>query len=273
MFYSRWRGGEPPDNDDEGLSILDLIKLDTLDSRLAALLWLLMENRSSLLVAAGPSNVGKSTLLRALLDFLPPTFHQLLLQGDYEDFKFTSSATPATTYLVAEEIGVWGYAEYLKGLQALRAFELLPRGYALGATIHGRTAKEVVYVLNRMIGIPLDLVAHLGTIITLSVKAGKNWNDEPIRRINAVDVILGSGDKLTIQALAAARSGEAQFEYLPDEDLRGVLQKKGLIGKQKIEEEIVEKSEVLSGLLKKGVASRQEVRAAIRGYHSKRKAK
>ena len=72
----------------EGLSILDIVNSGTLDCRLAALLWVLMEQRASVLVAAGPSYAGKTTLLHAMLDFLPPGQQKVTLRGYFEDFRF-----------------------------------------------------------------------------------------------------------------------------------------------------------------------------------------
>ena len=52
-------------------SIVELIRAGTLDAELAAQLWLLVEARVPIVVAAEAQGVGKSTLLHALLDFLP----------------------------------------------------------------------------------------------------------------------------------------------------------------------------------------------------------
>jgi energy-coupling factor transporter ATP-binding protein EcfA2 len=225
-----------------------------------------MENRASVLVAAGPSGAGKSTLLQALLDFLPPELKRIPLRGDYEDFQFVNSGHPEKTYLTSEEIGYWGYAEYLRGEQAVRAFELLPQGYALGATIHGRTSEEVIQVLHQMLGIPLDLIAHLGIIVNLRARAGTNWNDQPVRRVTSVDLVLPDKDGLAVQVLAARQYTEKGFDYLGEDDLQKALSGKGLIGKHHIKAEIEAREEYLSSLLQKGSTSRNGLRKAIRDY-------
>ncbi|MGD1120312.1 MAG: hypothetical protein ABR886_12670, partial [Dehalococcoidales bacterium] len=127
---------------DETLSILDVLRWGEFDFKLAGLLWILMEKRASVLVAAGPSWAGKTTLFHSLLDFLPPGINQVTLNGYYEDFKSISSKKPETTYLVTEEISNHQY-EYLWGYQVVKAFELTPKGYALGGTIHARNIREV----------------------------------------------------------------------------------------------------------------------------------
>src|SRR3989304_1724819 len=137
------------------LSILEIVKTGTLDLKLAGLLWLLMEHRASVLVAAGPSFAGKTTTLNVLLDFLPPNVKQVDLRGYGEDFKFLESATPADTYLVAEEFS--DYMDYVWGDTALRAFALVTNGYGLGGTIHARTAKEALLVLHEYLEVPLEV--------------------------------------------------------------------------------------------------------------------
>jgi len=73
-------------------SIVRLIADGTLDPSLAALLWLLAEARIPLVVAAGPSGTGKTTLLEALLDFLPVTAVRRELAGYAEDFGWLPEA-------------------------------------------------------------------------------------------------------------------------------------------------------------------------------------
>ncbi|NLE09259.1 MAG: hypothetical protein GX631_08400, partial [Dehalococcoidales bacterium] len=68
------------------LSILDVIASGTIDFKLAGLLWLVMEYRASVIVAAGPSWAGKTTLFHAMLDFLRPEVEHVTLRGYDEDF-------------------------------------------------------------------------------------------------------------------------------------------------------------------------------------------
>jgi hypothetical protein len=69
-------------------SVAALIDDRTLDAELAAVLWLLVEGRVPLLVGAGPRLVGKTTLLHALLDFLPPDVGTREIRGRAEDFSW-----------------------------------------------------------------------------------------------------------------------------------------------------------------------------------------
>ncbi len=74
------------------LSITQIIASGSLDAELAALLWLLVEGRVPVVVAAEPPLAGKTTTLTALMDFLPPGTRKLFLRGWVEDFDWLPDA-------------------------------------------------------------------------------------------------------------------------------------------------------------------------------------
>src|SRR3954447_6290007 len=74
-------------------SIVELIRAGTLDAELAATLWVLLEARVPLVVAGEAPAVGKSTLLHALLDFLPPDVRVVELAGVDETFDWLPQAS------------------------------------------------------------------------------------------------------------------------------------------------------------------------------------
>jgi hypothetical protein len=74
------------------LSITRIIAAGSLDAELAALLWILVEGRVPLVVAAEAPLAGKSTTLTALLDFLPSSVRRVFLRGWTEDFSWLPDA-------------------------------------------------------------------------------------------------------------------------------------------------------------------------------------
>ncbi|HZC33109.1 MAG TPA: hypothetical protein VE640_07460, partial [Candidatus Bathyarchaeia archaeon] len=73
-------------------SIVELIADGVLDAELAALAWLLIENRLPIVVGALARGVGKTTVLEALLDFVPPAVRRVDLAGAAEDFAWLPEA-------------------------------------------------------------------------------------------------------------------------------------------------------------------------------------
>jgi hypothetical protein len=266
QWWTDWTFRRMQDN----YSILDVVRFGTIDFKLAGLLWLLMEHRASAIVAAGPVWAGKTTMLHALLDFLPPDIEQVSLGGYVEDFRSLGSEKPEKTYLVTEEISNHSY-EYLWGYQVAKAFELLPRGYALGGTMHARNVREVAYILNAL-GVPLPLIAGLGVIVTLQVTRGRAFDDEPIRYVDTVSTLTLTKEGLTAQKLAWRHLPDEKFVYLPEQNLRETLVGKFPIGQSSVASEMEVRADYLSRLRGKGVVSRQALRKEIAGYYLSRSA-
>jgi len=246
-------------------SIIDVGNSGAIDFKLAGLLWLLMEHRASVLVAAGPSFAGKSTLLHALLDFLPPGIEKVTLRGYEEDFKLIGTGQPEKTYLITEEISNHSY-EYLWGRQVVKALELIPKGYALGGTIHARNIKEVAYVLNAL-GAPLPLIAGIGLVITLQVRYRHSYDGEPVRYVDTVSTIDHSREGLIAHLLATRQSVDDRFIYHTGQALHDALISKFGIKYNEISSQIELRGRFLSQLPDKGIIARAEVRKAILEYY------
>ena len=73
-------------------SVVQLLRDRLMDADLAALVWLLVEARLPLIVAAAGRRVGKSTVLEAMLDFLPPGTRRIDLGGEFESLAWLPEA-------------------------------------------------------------------------------------------------------------------------------------------------------------------------------------
>jgi flagellar protein FlaI len=169
----------------EPRTIVELIRGGTLDSELAAMLWLLVEGGVPLLVAGEGQGTGKSTLLRALLDFVPPATRVVELAGASETFAWLPQGSelgwpgasrpaskrvtikPDTTLLVAAELSdrlpayTWDGAARI----AVRAASI---GYGLAATMHADSLDAVFDELRRPpVALTDDELSHLGVVLIL----------------------------------------------------------------------------------------------------------
>lgn len=266
MVMYGWRGPGRFWESDNRLSVLELVNSGSLDLKLTAILWLIMEHRAPVLVAAGPSNAGKTTTLNVLLDFLPPAVKEVHLRGEGEDFGFLEKAVPAETYIVAAEFS--DYGDYIWGNTAIRAFELLTEGYGLGGTIHARTADEVVYILHEYLELPLSWLAHLGAIVTLRVTPGRTRMDEPVRRIATVSLVMPGAKDLALQVIASRQQGTDALVFASDRTLQAALSSKFAIGNLRVAPEILVRQQYLERLLKEGKVSRDEVRQAVVEFYT-----
>jgi hypothetical protein len=182
-------------------SIVELIAYGVLDPELAALAWLLIEARIPIVVAALARGVGKTTVLEALLDFLPASVRRIDLAGAAEDFAWlpeaaalgwpatgprvtsTQPVTPATTYLVAAELSEH-LPIYSGGAAARTLVRAASIGYGVGATIHADRLEEVHDELRATpVGLTDDELTYLGLV--LIVRAWREPDGSVVRRVVA----------------------------------------------------------------------------------------
>ncbi|MCA9881034.1 MAG: hypothetical protein KC442_24715 [Thermomicrobiales bacterium] len=154
--FSWWGSGPAPASP---LTLPELLGNGTLALEEAAILWAALAQRRSLTVIGGPSGLGKTTLLHALLPALPRETHRVYLRGCYETFAFLSDSrlSPDRCVLLANEISPH-LPVYLWGTAVQRTLEARSRGYPLLATAHGRSVTEFVASLT---GSPLRVPAPL----------------------------------------------------------------------------------------------------------------
>jgi hypothetical protein len=181
------------------LSVTELIAAGSLSAELAGLLWVALERRTSILVAAGPNGAGKTVTLTALLDFLPPTVARVHLDGMAEDFAFVDGAEPSSTYLLCNEISDH-LPLYLWGRRVRRLFDLLPLGFAVGATLHAETVEETLdFLRDPPLSIPDSLLARVPLVTTLIVRQTR---DEVVRRLAALHLVEERAGRLVHVPLA-----------------------------------------------------------------------
>jgi hypothetical protein len=196
------------------LSVTELIAAGSLSAELASLLWVALERRTSILVAAGPNGAGKTVTLTALLDFLPPTVARVHLDGMAEDFAFASSADPSNTYLLCNEISDH-LPLYLWGRRVRRLFDLLPLGFAVGATLHADTIEETLDFLRAPpLDVPVSLLARVPLVATLTMQRTRG---EVVRRLATLHLVEERAGRLVHVPLSTWDPAADRHRVLLDE--------------------------------------------------------
>ena len=157
-----WRVPEPR-------NIAELLRDETIDSWTAANLWAALSRRRSLVVVAGESKVGKTTLLSALLDFLPPNTRRVYPRGCFESFAFLSDPAidSSQTALLINEISPY-LPVYLWGPAVGRVLEAAQRGFTLLATAHADSVHEFVGALTGSpLRVPLAQAAAFEFVVVM----------------------------------------------------------------------------------------------------------
>ena len=191
-------------------SLLWLIERGALDVPTAAFLSLAVESRASLLVVAEPHEAGKTTLLTALLDFLPDDSEPIFLRGWYERFSFLETVPPERAYLLCNEISAH-LPTYLWGQGARRVFDAAAAGYPLATTMHARSAADA---LDQLVAYPLDVPVEQASLLDLVVTIGVGYaGNRLLRRVATIERIVQESGGPRIVELARREPLRGEIAY------------------------------------------------------------
>ena len=265
-------------------SIVELLRAGTLDAELAATVWVLIEGRVPVIVAADGGGAGKTTLLDALLTFLPDGVTTHELAGSSETFDWLPQATelgwqgalptragtvrPDTTVLLVPELSDH-LPTYTWGAEARIAIRAASVGYGLAATIHADSLDEVFVALRRPpVEADDDELSRLGVVLVL------RHLDDGRRRIAAAHYVRptardehGHVQRLGPAVLATWDADRDRFEHFgwgitPELALR--------VGRRAgdFELEVERRRDYLTDLATAGVVALHDVRTAIAAYRT-----
>src|SRR5436309_5993715 len=158
------------------MSIIELLEARNMDARTVALCGMVLNAHGSMLIAAEQPHSGKTTTLTAFLDFLPNRVRRIFLRGWVETFDYLKQTRPDQTLLLGNELSSH-LPVYLWGPKAVRVFETLREGYALGSTLHADSAEEAVTQLTGELAVdPADL-ARVHLLMVMRIYAtSRGWH-------------------------------------------------------------------------------------------------
>jgi hypothetical protein len=284
-------------------SVVELISTGTLDAELAATLWVLIEGRVPLIVGADTPGAGSSTLLAALLDFVPRTVRVIEIAGADETFDWLPQASelgwqrpsgrsgalsgqsdhspeaghpddaghpvrPDDTVLLVQELSD-RLPTTTWGETARIVVRAAAIGYGLAATMRADRLEAIFEALRRPpVSLVDDELTRLGLVLLLRrVDGGR-------RRIAAAHYVrpLARDEHGHVQRLGPA----VLATWDPERDALehfgwGVTPELAVrVGRKAgdFEVEVGRRRALLDGLVEAGHASTADVRAAIDGYRA-----
>jgi len=246
----------------DGLSLVDLVRLGSLDSATAAFLWLALEHRASVIVAAREHGAGKTTLLTALVDLLPEGTTRYYLRGWYERFAFVEVLDRDRSYLLVNEISDH-LPIYLWGKGVRRLFGLLAEGWKLGATVHAAGAEEVFALLR---GFPLEVpeasLRPIDLVVTLSMGV---TSEGLLRRVVRVESVRPQGRELMTRVLAVRETIRSPLAVYPAAFLATAEERFG-IPVDLASRELAWRQRRIARWVAEGVAGQRAFRALLAQY-------
>jgi hypothetical protein len=155
------------------LSLIDLLDAGTVDLPLAAYLAARMRSGASLLVGARPGGAGKTTVMCALLNFLPDEC-AIRAVADEHVLATAAGTPPGSTCYIAHEIGAGPYFAYVWGAQARQFFATGSAGHTIASNLHTDTLSELYDQLCGDNGVPEAHVRAV-TLKTFIACEGAGW--------------------------------------------------------------------------------------------------
>lgn len=150
------------------LSIIDLMEAGTVTRDQAALAFAAIRGGASFMIGALPGGAGKTTVMGALLNFVPPDVQLVPAEHDAALAAGLSPGRERCCY-VCHEIGAGPYYAYLWGAPLRHYFALPDAGHCLATNLHADTyeqARSQVCDQNR---VPLEHWYRIQLLIFLAV--------------------------------------------------------------------------------------------------------
>jgi len=129
------------------LSIVDLIRAGTISVEMSAYAFRAMHEGASLLTGARPGGAGKTTLMAALLSFLPPGVPIVTVDhAGVIDEGLARDPNEPSCYL-AHEIGSGHWYGYIWGRDVARFLSLIEAGRRIASCLHADTLDELADII------------------------------------------------------------------------------------------------------------------------------
>lgn len=155
------------------LCVVDLIEAGTMDRELAAYSLAAVGGGASFMVGALPGGAGKTTVMGALLNFVPPGVRLVPADG-LETIEAGLAARQERRCYVCHEIGSGSYYAYLWGRALRRYFELPAAGHMIATNLHADTCEQARAQVCDENGVPADHFRRVNLLYFLHVD-GWRW--------------------------------------------------------------------------------------------------
>lgn len=154
------------------LSIVDLVEAETVTRELAAYCLAAIGGGASFLIGALPGGAGKTTVMGALLNFVPAGVRLVPADG-IESIELGMKAPPsARRCFICHEIGSGPYYAYLWGEELRQYFRLATAGQMLATNLHADTYEQAREQICGTNGVPDSALRRMSLMFFLSVGRG-----------------------------------------------------------------------------------------------------
>ncbi len=154
------------------LSVVDLIEAGTMTADLAAYCLAAIGQGASFMVGAMPGGAGKTTVMGALLNFMPADVELVPADGQATIDQGLRSPSPRRCF-ICHEIGPGPYYAYLWDQELRDYFRLTEVGHMLATNLHADTYEQARNQICRENGVRETALRRMNLMLFLSVRGGR----------------------------------------------------------------------------------------------------
>ena len=261
-----------------------LISMNTMSPEMLAYFWLLLDNKTNILITGGTAS-GKTTLLNALAFFIPPEARVVSIEDTREINLPRENWLPsvARTSIGIGKIGEVDLFEILKssfrqnpdylivgevrGKEAFVLFQGMASGHSSLSTMHADSVDTLIRRLQTPpINLSPTLVNSLDCVAIMTHAVVKKNETRKLREVTEIINVGRDGTALVNTPFRWDPIKDIFFSKKQSEVLRKISVKTG-IGLESLHNEVNIRAKLLFTLYKKGVFGFDEVGNIINEYH------
>jgi flagellar protein FlaI len=266
------------------ITIVDLLRYNTLSPELGAYLWYLIERRMSLLVAGGTAS-GKTTTLNALSMFIPPD-QKIVSVEDTPELNLSHKNWIQSISRgggVAGEITLFDLLKAalrqrpdiiivgeVRGVEAFTLFQAIATGHGGLGTVH---ADSVEAAINRLTTEPMNVPKSLlgATLDCIIMQLRIKLKDKSVRRMVHVAEIVGhegSTDQIVLNNVFKWDPVSDKYIFGGRSRLFDKITKRFGTTPEKIRQDLSDRKIFLAWLQQQNIRDYRDVSQQIREFYS-----
>ena len=267
-------------------TLVDLIKSNTIDVKLAAYLWCLIENERSIMVS-GSTGSGKTTLLNSICTFIKPE-HKVVTIEDVRELTLSQNWIPMVARTSfqpnVKDITLFDLLKSalrqrpdfivlgeIRGEEAYTLFQAIATGHGGICSIHSDSVEST---LKRLESRPLNIPNSIIPLMNVIVQIRRLEEDgQVLRKVTEVAEIVGNALDGTpiINKRFKWNSSTEKFEFIDpnkgDDYLLKKISEYNHLPVERILEEFNHKQVVLNWMVKSEISDQENVSKVVRDYY------
>jgi flagellar protein FlaI len=270
----------------EPFSIVDLVRLGTVDARLGAYFWFLLENKRSLMVI-GETGAGKTSILNALAGLINANDKVITVEEVAElnlanenwvqlvsrqGFRFGASDTSVITLFDLIKVSLRYRPDFvvigeIRGEEAYVLFQAMATGHGGLCTMHGDSIDNAVKRLTSPpMNVSKDYVPLMNACIVMSrVNLPRKRDGMTFgRRIRNVTEIAATDTFVKVSEWDPVN--DTYVTRLENSVLLDSIGRRQGLSREEIMQEVARREEIMTFLIKSGLDSQEDVARTLVNY-------